>query len=341
MAIRPVFVPFQYTPFFRTVMITFEWHGGFAKIQSQKNIKAIHDGFNRIYPDVPVLEISSRGWQKGSKELSAFHMTKFVPELNRSVPVECIYQAGKVFLGGGPFLDLLEAKPKDAKQDARKKNAGYLVGYEFDGTCFPLIPASLFYNYLWINGLLEHPELAEIVLQYGAFTDIIFSSSSINCQAAAAAAFVALHKLGLLEMVKSTETFIQLLSDEVHLNDFVDVDSKEVADAFNLRLGEYKPVADPYAEKLVVVSKAAPKPKAKKPMADGKINVETGLGHKAKITESTQPVIAVGDVVKHKKFGEGKVVDVTDSAVKIVFSEVGEKLLGRTWVTVNCEIVGK
>ena len=231
MAKRPVFVPMQHAPFFRPVEITFEWHGGFAKVQSQKNIRAIHEGFSRICPEIPVLEISSKGWQEGSEVLSAFHMTKFVPKLGRSVPIECIYQAGKVFQNNGAHPDWLKLTPKEAKKLAKQLGTvEQIVGYEFEGKRFPLAPVSLFYNYIWINGLLENHALANIVLQYGAFTDIIFSPRSVNCQAAAAAAFVSLNRMGMLEQVKSAESFYKLMTDEEYVNDLMAMKTKKVAE---------------------------------------------------------------------------------------------------------------
>lgn len=342
MAERPVFVPLQHAPFFRPVKITFEWHGGFAKVQSQKNIRAIHEGFNRICPGVPVLEISSKGWQEGSEELSAFHMTKSVPNLEKSVPIECIYQAGKVFQNSGAHPDWLKMTPKETKELANKLSAvEQIVGYEFEGKRFPLTPVSLFYNFIWINGLMEHSELAKIVLQYGAFTDIIFSSNSVNCQAAAAAAFVSLDRLGLLEYVKTAESFYKLMTDKEYVNNLVVVESKNVSEAFNLGAGAYKPIADTNTEKISVVSEAVPKPKAKKAIVTNNTAVETVWKNKVKILESAAPAIAVGDVVKHKKFGEGNVIEITDGSLKIIFPEAGEKLLGRAWVIANCEIEGK
>ena len=88
----------------------------------------------------------------------------------------------------------------------------------------------MFNNCIWINGLLENPALANIVLQYGAFTDIIFSSKSVNCQAAAAAAFVSLNRLGLLDHVKTAESFYRLMTDKEYVNDIVAMKTKKVAE---------------------------------------------------------------------------------------------------------------
>lgn len=335
MAVRPVFVPMQRAPFFRPVEINFSWNGGFALVQSRKNIKAMHDGFNRFYPGVPVLEISSKSWQEHGKELSAFNMEKRVGD--KYIKVECIYQAGKIFRDGGPYLDLLESKPKDAKRDERLKNSGPLTGFVFDGRRFPLHPENMFYNYIWINALMENQNLANVVLQYGAFTDIVFSSNSINCQAAAAAVYVALHKLGLLEQVKTAETFYKLLTDKDYVNELVDVESDKITEAFNLKLSAYRPVPDPYAEKLKASNKTTSDIQVDKLKATEKVGPGTSLEKEKE--KPSQPKIAMGDVVEHKKFGKGNVIEVTESAVKIEFPDVGVKLLDKAWVTDNCVVV--
>ena len=62
------------------------------------------------------------------------------------------------------------------------------------------------------TALLENPALTETVLSYNAFTDIEFNpQKSLNCQAAAAARFVSLHRLGLLKEPFPFEDFLHLM----------------------------------------------------------------------------------------------------------------------------------
>lgn len=211
MAIRPVFVAKESSPFFRVSNAEFKWNGGFAKIQKQKNINAIHEAFKRQEPDKKILEISSKSMQEGGESLSAFFMKKYVPELDKSVPVECVFQAGKVFEKGGPYTDILLKTPRDAKRDERLKTSGRLVRFEFDGKSYPLIPKTIFYDFIYINALRENSELVNIVLKYDAFTDIEFNpEKSINCQAKAAATFVSLSRMGLIDKVRNFEDFLSI-----------------------------------------------------------------------------------------------------------------------------------
>lgn len=108
MAQGPVFTVRSRAPYHGVAQVEFTYNPGFAVVQKQKNIAALHEGFRSRFPDRRVLEISSKSTQPGGVELSAFNLQKFVPELQRSAPVECVYQGSKVFGAGGPFPDLME-----------------------------------------------------------------------------------------------------------------------------------------------------------------------------------------------------------------------------------------
>ncbi len=212
MAQRPVFIARTQSPYCFPWQAEFAYNAGFAPSQKQKNITAIHKVFSTAFPELKVLEISSKSMQPGGTELSAFHLPKYVPSLGKSVPVENVFQAGKVFQHGGPYTDLLHVTPREAKRDERLTTSGTLTGFRFEGQDFPLKPTTIFYDYLYINALLENESLAQTVLQYDAFTDIEFNpQKSINCQAKAAALFVALHRLNKLDEVRNFDTFRALL----------------------------------------------------------------------------------------------------------------------------------
>ena len=116
MANRPVFVMYSKPPYYKTINVEFKWSGGFAKSQSQKNIKAIHSGFSTMYPEYKILEISSKSFQELGTKLSAFSLTKYIPEL-------------KVLLAGnGP----LERQLQEQIQDLQLDNYVKLLGYRTD-----------------------------------------------------------------------------------------------------------------------------------------------------------------------------------------------------------------
>ena len=212
MATRPVFASAKKRPGADIYMTEFLWNKGLAVSQKQKNITALHAAYNQRFPDQRVLEISSKSLQPLGVKLSAFNLKKFVPELGTEVPVECVFQGGKVFAAGGPYTDLYTATSREANGDPRLKQSGILKGFCFDGKSFPLNPPTAFYNWLYISALREHPDLAAELLEYDAFTDIEFNPDrSRNCQAEAAAVFVSLNRQVLLESCDTFETFAALV----------------------------------------------------------------------------------------------------------------------------------
>lgn len=212
MAQRPVYAPRKSAPYVNVYMPEFTWNSGLSASQKRRNVVALHEAYTARFPEQRVLEISSKSLEELGIQLSAFNLKKFVPELGKAVTVECIFQGSKVFSAGGPYTDLYTATSREAKKDSRLGASGYLKGFRFDGRDFPLQPVTVFYNWLYINALLENPALAEALLQYDAFTDIEFNpNKSLNCQAQAAALFVSLSRNGLIDRCRDFDSFLALV----------------------------------------------------------------------------------------------------------------------------------
>ncbi|MDP9315342.1 MAG: hypothetical protein M3R24_31515 [Chloroflexota bacterium] len=212
MAQRPIFTPqIEGSQLWREVLVTFEWFPGFAVSQMQKSIKSLHTaaGEKGI---APVLDISSKSTEALGVKLSAFNLKL---ERNRmTLTVEAAYQGSKVFEHGGPYTDLYAASSRDAKTDARIRQSGDLVAFDFMAERWPLNPSSAFYDWLYISALRCNPLLSDALLSYQGFSDIAFNpAKSWNCQARAAALYVSLHARGLVdEALSSQTTFIQMLT---------------------------------------------------------------------------------------------------------------------------------
>lgn len=215
MAVRPVYAVKSSAPFYSVFSAEFSWAGGFALSQSRKNVSAMHACFEERYPGKKALEISSKSEVPAGAAASALNLRLFVPSKARSFPVECCYQAAKVFAGGGPYDDLLTAAPKDAKRDARLSASGRLVCFRFEGTDYPLEPGVGFYDFIYIRALTENPDAANELLGFDAFTDIAFNpEKSRNCQARSAAVFVGLHCAGKLGCLASYDEFMRTVNEE-------------------------------------------------------------------------------------------------------------------------------
>lgn len=209
MAKRPYFVVGNEEILILEREAEFVYSPGFAPSQKRKNVLALHEAISEIEPQSKILEISTKSEFDLGKKLSAFNLTW---ELNgHHYPVECIFQGCKVFQKGGPFKDLIKAQPLQAKRDSRLKESGDLKEFQFRGDCWPLIPSSAFYDYIYINALMTHADLCEQVVQYNTFTDIEFNPhKSINCQARSVAIYVTLHKLNQLDKIASKTSFLNI-----------------------------------------------------------------------------------------------------------------------------------
>ena len=80
--------------------------------------------------------------------------------------------------------------PKEAKRDERLRNSGSLKAFRYQNEDFPLVPQTVFYDFIYITAVKKSLTEGEIntILQYNYFTDIEFNpAKSINTQARAAA----------------------------------------------------------------------------------------------------------------------------------------------------------
>jgi hypothetical protein len=222
MATRPIFIAEARGPVLvRLKPIDFIWHAGMAKSRKQMSMRSLHQAAAALHPTARILEVSRMSDDEVGEQLSAFNLT-FKPQGHvRAISVECAFQASKVFERGGPFLDLLDVGPADAKRDTRLQEAGRLIGFRFLGEEWPSEPLTAFYDWIYINALHQKPELAEAVSRYDIFTDIAFNpAKSINCQAGAVALYVALTRRGELQAaLSSREAFLRVESGATALDD--------------------------------------------------------------------------------------------------------------------------
>lgn len=218
MAKRPIFTPNSTGfPYVNTIDIEFKWYPGFAKSQMQKSIASLHDAAAK-HGITPILEISSKSMLQLGVSLSAFNLPLKTPK-GRKMTVECAYQGSKVFENGGPYHELYSGPSRAAKTDDRLWNSGALIAFNFCGEEFPTEPKTAFYDWLYMNALYQkQKKLAKELEAFQGFSDIVFNPNrGINCQARAAALFVALSKNGLLneQMLQDKERYLEIITDKV------------------------------------------------------------------------------------------------------------------------------
>jgi hypothetical protein len=212
MAERPIFVPLSSGKSLVTeVPVTFKWHAGMAPSQKRKNVEALHEAASTKRGLDHLLEISSKSDREIGRKLSAFYQKIELSE-GKIVPLECVFQGSKRFQFGGPFIDMYDVDPREAKRDSRLKESGKLVGFEFEGVSFPLFPKSVFYDWLYARAIFPQREWLRRLGKMDGFTDIEFNpEKSVNCQARSCAFFVALEQRNLLDdAMSSFERFSEI-----------------------------------------------------------------------------------------------------------------------------------
>ena len=213
MATRPVFVPRQSgEPGAEEKMLEFKWHPGMAKSQKQKSISELHHVANNLgYKNI--LEISSKSDVELGVRLSAFNLQIRTKKKKNIMTVETAFQGSKVFSKGGPYKDLFGTDSLAAKKDLRLRDSGSLIGFEFFGKSFPAEPRTYFYDWIYINALLQNEYLADQVVLFDGFTDIEFNpKKSVSCQAHAVALYVSLQKIRVAdEALSSSDDFLDVL----------------------------------------------------------------------------------------------------------------------------------
>ncbi|EMG7924015.1 TPA: hypothetical protein ACOSBP_001515 [Enterobacter hormaechei] len=215
MAQRPVYIPTgEKTSYVKTEFVAFTWFAGMSISQKQKSIDSLHEAAIRSLPNLgKILEISSKSRDSLGVALSAFNLSFTTLKQQRTLTIECAFQGSKVFQRGGPYTDMFDMTPREAKKDKRLLTSGRLTGFKFFGKEWELEPRTAFYDWLYISALKKRTELAEQLIEYSAFTDIEFNPErSINCQAYSAALYVSLYKQGILDdAIASKESFLETI----------------------------------------------------------------------------------------------------------------------------------
>lgn len=203
-------------PIYKEIEVEFSYYNGFAVSQKQKSICSMHENIRQLDSNLKILEVSTKSNNVIGIALSAFNLKFFDNVTKKEYPLENIFQSSKQFENGGPYRDLLNVHPKDAKRDERLKSSGDLECFNYNNEIWKLEPKTMFYDWIYIQSLYMNEELSRKILSYDAFTDIEFNQQkSINCQARSAAIFVSLSKNGKLEeALNNKEEFKKIYSNE-------------------------------------------------------------------------------------------------------------------------------
>lgn len=203
MAQRLVFFPTsnEDSLFYKEELTSFTFYSGFSVSQKQKSIDSLHKSIIAMHHEAKPLEVSSKSEVALGVRLSAFNLSFRDEETNAIYKLENVFQSSKVYEFGGPYLDLLNVSPAEAKKDTRHHTSGALKCFRLRDWECQLEPKTMFYDWIYCKSLSQNLDLAEALVAggYDAFTDIEFNhNKSLNCQARSVAIFVSLKKRGLL-----------------------------------------------------------------------------------------------------------------------------------------------
>lgn len=225
MAKRPIFFSSdKQDSLLQTREVDFQWHPGLSVSQKQKSIESLHIAAKEQFNLNNILEISSKSKNSLGVSLSAFNLC-LTNKDNILATVEVFFQGSKVFVHGGPYKDLYQKTPREAKKDQRLLESGDLLKFSFDDKNWPLTPPTIFYDFLYCTALTQNPEQAGALLDYEAFTDIEFNpNKSINCQASSAAIYKSLVNKSLIaEAMESYTKFIKIHNKYATSNQLIQV----------------------------------------------------------------------------------------------------------------------
>lgn len=223
MAERYVFISKDSYPYYEKVYVALDWFGGHALSQKRKCEIGLHQNFLSEYPGYKCLEISEASLYSLGHDLSAMNLSKRTREGITSV--ESAFQSSRIYDDGetriGPFPEYLFSPGKVSKKEVKQASKGLISKeYLFDDMVFyaPQHHISLFYDYLYLNALLEeeNQNATTKLLEggYNAFSDL--ATTSLNSQARSAAIFVGLHMAGLLDEVKEFNSYLKLFRTETN-----------------------------------------------------------------------------------------------------------------------------
>ena len=219
MANRPIFKPSRSDQLVDIINLEFQWYAGFSVSQKQKSIADMHRVAVERRVCLRPLEISSKSEIELGNALSAFNLKIRLSD-DKITTLENVFQAAKIFERGGPFKDLLDCTPIEAKRDTRLKESGDLVAFQGKSRKWPTEPKTAFYDWIYANAVSRQPDLFNALLEYDAFTDIEFNpAKSFNCQARSAALLVWLNRTNNMGALDDSEAFLSLYQKHSEIDD--------------------------------------------------------------------------------------------------------------------------
>ena len=158
-----------------------------------------------------ILEISTRSKNPFGKSLSPFNL-QITLKSGKKVKVECAYQGSKILKDGTQFENLYWGSPRDAALDKRIKGKRP-VSFRFFSKEYPTQPKHAFFDFLYIISLIQRKDdVFGKLSEFDGYTDMFYSPrKDPNCQARAAAKYIALMRNGIIQKGTPSQDILEAL----------------------------------------------------------------------------------------------------------------------------------
>lgn len=193
MAVRPIFISTNdiENPFVKEE-ISFEWISGMSYKQKCIRRDSLKKEIAKKYDINRWLEVSTKSDKDIGIKLSALNLELIMK--TKTMTVEDVYQGSKII--------------RDGK----------IEGFRCGNSYFENNPYGMYYDYIYMLALYQHPELIKQINDYIIFTDIEFNpNKSLNTQARAMAIFKTLLDNNYLELLESQSDFKDYYKEYVKL----------------------------------------------------------------------------------------------------------------------------
>ena len=125
-------------------------------------------------------------------------------------------QDSKKYELGRHYIDMLTLTPKEAKEDERHRNSGYIIAFSLNGEEWLLKSKTLFYDYIYVKTLIQNYGTNLNLSEYAWFTNIEFNSKkSINCQARSVAIYKLLQRKDMFGVLNNKKNWLEFHKEYV------------------------------------------------------------------------------------------------------------------------------
>lgn len=180
----------------------FKWEPGISIAQRRRSCINLHNVLKS--KGYTPLDISSASPDEFGVKLSAFNL------MWNGKTVECWYQGSKVYKNAGVQHHLYNVSSREAKKSMKALAGDQLIGFNLNGIVFPMSPKTVFYDWIYLNGLVQSYGKELDFSAYDCFTDIQAVINIDACQAKTVCIYTLIQQQNRFdEVMKDFDAFLK------------------------------------------------------------------------------------------------------------------------------------